>query len=273
MRLKDKVAVVTGGTSGIGRAIVARFAAEGAAVYFSGRREALGAKVAQDCGATFVRADVRVEADAARTIEAARAHSGRIDVLVNNAGGVVRPARLQAIDLDSFDEMLAVHLRGAVAHLKHVSALMRAQRSGSIINIASVAGHRAGYASSLGYSVAKAALLHLTRCAAIELGEDNVRVNSISPGGIATGIYGKAIGLDSQAADAKAAAVGSELATMQAIPRAGLPEDVAAAALYLASDEAGFVNGEDILVDGGLIAGRRVAEIVAQNRALRALLE
>ncbi|MEK7750368.1 MAG: SDR family oxidoreductase, partial [Acidobacteriota bacterium] len=195
MRLKGKVAVITGGTSGIGRRMVERFVEEGAAVYFSGRRAALGAEVAQATGATFVEANVTLEADAARTIATAAKKNGRVDVLINNAGGVAVGGRLEAVPLESFDATIAAHVRGALAHIKHVSALMRAQQQGSIINIGSVAGHRAGYSSSISYGVAKAALIHLSRCAAMELGEDSVRVNSISPGGIATGIFGKAMGM------------------------------------------------------------------------------
>lgn len=273
MRLKGKVAVVTGGTSGIGRRVVERFAEEGAAVVFSGRRAALGAEVAKATGATFVEADVAIEADAARTVRKAVDTHGRIDVLVNNAGGVMPGSRLEALPLEGFDKLMAVHVRGALAHMKHVSAAMRAQRKGSIINIGSVAGHRAGYSSSLGYGVAKAALIHLSRCAAMELGEDSVRVNSISPGGIATGIFGKAMGLEAAAAEASVEKVKGRLAQMQAIPRAGLPDDIANAAVFLASDESTFVNGADIVVDGGLIWGRRFSEVAAGGKALKALFD
>ena len=199
--------------------------------------------------------------------------SGRIDVLVNNAGGVAVGGRIEDVPLDNFDATIAVHVRGAYAHMKHVAALMRALRQGSIINIGSVAGHRAGYSSSITYGVAKAALIHLTRCAAMQLGEDGVRVNSISPGGIATGIFGKAYGLDAVAAEASAEKVKVALAKMQAVPRAGLPEDIANAAVYLASDESTFVNGEDLVVDGGLIWGRRFSEAAAGGQAMRALFE
>jgi NAD(P)-dependent dehydrogenase (short-subunit alcohol dehydrogenase family) len=272
MRLKDKIAIVTGGTSGIGRQMVVRFVEEGATVFFSGRRAVLGAEVAKATGATFIEADVALEADAARTIAVAAKKNGRIDVLVNNAGGVATGGRLEAVQLETFDATISVHVRGALAHIKHVSALMRAQRAGSIINIGSVAGHRAGYSSSISYGVAKAALIHLSRCAAMELGEDNVRVNSISPGGIATGIFGKAVGLDIAAAEASTEKVKIALAKMQATPRAGLPDDIANAAVYLASDESTFVNGTDIVVDGGLIWGRRFSEVAAGGQALRALL-
>lgn len=273
MRLKEKIAIVTGGTSGIGRQMVERFVAEGATVFFSGRRAALGAEVALATGATFIEADVAQEADAARTIATAAARNGRIDVLVNNAGGPAPGGRLEGLSLEAFDAAIAVNVRGALAHIKLVSALMRAQRQGSIINIASIAGHRAGYSSSISYGVAKAALIHLSRCAAMELGEDSIRVNSISPGGIATGIFGKAMGMDPQAAEASAEKAKLALARAQTIPRAGLPLDIANAAVFLASDESSFVNGEDIVVDGGLIWGRRFSEVVAGSQSMRALFD
>ena len=273
MRLDKKIAIVTGGTSGIGRGIVDCFVKEGATVYFSGRRAALGAEVERATGATFIEADVAIEADAARTIAIAAEKSGQIDVLVNNAGNALAAGRLETLDLDAFDKIMAVHVRGALAHIKHVSALMRARRLGSIVTICSVAGHRSGYSSSVNYAIAKAALLHLTRCAAMELGEDNVRVNSISPGGIATGVFGKAIGVDSTTADASAEKIKGFLAKMQAIPRAGIPDDIAKAALFLASDESSFINGADIVVDGGLIGGRRFSDVALGGTAMRAVFD
>ncbi len=145
--------------------------------------------------------------------------------------------------------------------MKFAAPAMRSQKTGSIINIGSVAGHRAGYSGSLIYAVAKAAIIHLTRCAAMELGEDGVRVNSISPGGIATGIFAKSIGMGNEEAETTTEKVKEALAKIQAIPRAGLTDDIASAALYLASDEAGFVNGEDMVIDGGLIWGRRHSDV------------
>jgi len=271
MRLKDKVAVVTGGTSGIGRCIVERFVAEGAQVVFSGRRAALGAEVASATGAAFVEADAAREEDAARTIAAAVDKFGRLDVLVNNAGMGSPYARVEKLNLDEFDRMIAVHVRGALAHMKYAAPVMRKQKSGSIINVASVGAHRAGY-GSIFYGAAKAALLHLTTYAAVELGEDNVRANSISPGAIATGIFGKALGLEGEAAEASAERVKPEIVAFQPIPRAGLPEDVAAAALFLASDESSFINGEDIVIDGGVIRGRRPAEVRAHGAGLKRAL-
>jgi NAD(P)-dependent dehydrogenase (short-subunit alcohol dehydrogenase family) len=271
MRLKNKVAVVTGGTSGIGRSIVELYVAEGARVIFSGRRAALGAEVAKAAGATFVEADVANEQDAARTIAAATDVHGRLDVLVNNAGMGSPYVRVEKLNLEEFDRMIAVHVRGALAHMKHAAPVMRAQKRGSIINMASVGAHRAGF-GSIFYGAAKAALLHLTTYAAVELGEDNIRVNSISPGGIATGIFGKALGFESEAAEASAERVRPELVAFQPIPRAGLAEDVAAAALFLASDESSFINGEDIVVDGGLIRGRRPHEVRAHGAGIKRAL-
>jgi NAD(P)-dependent dehydrogenase (short-subunit alcohol dehydrogenase family) len=106
------------------------------------------------------------------------------------------------------------------------------------------------------YSAAKAAVVHLTRCVAMQLGERNIRVNSVSPGGVATGIFGKALGLPTDKAEATAEAVKAGLAKMQPIPRAGLPDDIARAAVFLASDDSSFVNGHDLVVDGGVIGGR-----------------
>ncbi|MEH6546234.1 MAG: SDR family oxidoreductase, partial [Sneathiella sp.] len=120
----------------------------------------------------------------------------------------------------------------------------------------SIAGHLAGYSTSMVYSAAKASVLQLTRSAAMELGEYNIRVNSISPGAIATGIFGKALGLTGQAAEDSASVAGEVLSKAQPIRRAGQPEDIAKAAVFLASDDSTFVNAADLLVDGGMIGGR-----------------
>ena len=261
IRLKGKIAVVTGATAGIGRKVLERFRAEGAEVLFTGRRESLGAEVAAATGGVFLRADAGQPDDAKRAIREALDRFGRIDILMNNAGAPAPGGRVEDISLDGFDTAIAVHVRGALAHIKHAAPVMRAQGAGSIINVGSVAGHRAGYSSSVIYGVAKAAVIHMTRCLAMELGEDGVRVNSISPGAIATGIFAKSLGMAPDQADATQEKVKAALATIQAVPRAGLTDDIAAAAVYLASDEASFVNGEDIVVDGGLIWGRRHSEV------------
>ena len=133
---------------------------------------------------------------------------------------------------------------------------MRRQGAGSIISTGSVAGIRAGYSSSMIYSAAKAGMIHLTRCAAMELGEQGIRVNTITPGGIATGIFGKAMGLPIEEAERSAEKVKIAFAQLQPIRRAGLPDDIAHAAVFLASDESTFITGHDLVVDGGLSGGR-----------------
>ncbi len=260
MRLENKIALVTGGTSGIGRRVIERYVEEGATVAFTGRRAKLGADVAAATGATFIEADAASEADAERALKSVLDAHGRLDILMNNAGGPSHRTRLQDISLDALDQTLAVHLRGSMAHIKHAAAAMRAQRSGSIINVGSIAGHRTGYTTSMIYAVAKAAVIHMSRCAAMELGEDGVRVNSISPGVIATGIFAKAAGLDHAAAENTVDKISGILSEVQAIPRAGRTDDIADAAVFLGSDEAGFINGEDIVIDGGLIWGLRASQ-------------
>ena len=257
-RLEDKVCIITGATSGIGRRTAEIFAAEGAKLVIAGRREAEGAAVAESIGAAcdFVRTDVTVEAQMQALIDFTLRKHGRIDCLFNNAGGPAPVGGIETIPVEGFDAAMAVLVRSVMLGMKHVAPVMLKQHSGSIINNGSVAAHRAGYSSSLIYGAAKAAVVHLTRCVAMQLGEAGVRANSISPGGIATGIFGKALGLPTDKAEQSAEAVKAGLAKMQPIPRAGLSEDIACAAVFLASDEAGFVNGHDLVVDGGLIGGR-----------------
>ncbi len=258
-RLDGKVAIVTGGTSGIGARTVEVFVQEGAAVVFCGRREALGRDLAAklDGGATFVKADVAVEAEVAALIEATAARHGRIDVLFNNAGGPAPTGSIADIDMAAYRRAMDVLVAGVVHGMKHVAPVMKAQGSGSIINNGSIAGHQAGWSSSMIYSAAKAAVIHLSRCVAMELGESGVRVNSISPGAIATGIFGKALGLPEDEAEATAEKIKATFATLQPIKRAGLPDDIAYAALFLAGDESSFINGRDIVIDGGMIGGRQ----------------
>lgn len=273
-RLDGKVAIITGGSSGIGRRTAELFVAEGASVVIAARREEEGSRLARTLGAraAFVRTDVTREADIEAMIGHAVSRFGRLDCLFNNAGAPAPGGGIETIPAAGFDAAIAVLLRSVVLGMKHAAPVMKRQSAGSIINNGSIAGARAGYSSSLIYGAAKAAVIHLTRCVAMELGESGVRVNAISPGAIVTGIFGKVAGLTSDAADRTAQVMAQVFERMQPIQRAGLPDDIARAAVWLASDESSFVNGHDLVVDGGISGGRLWSVHQEGLRQMRALL-
>jgi NAD(P)-dependent dehydrogenase (short-subunit alcohol dehydrogenase family) len=257
-RLNDKVAVITGATSGIGLRTAEIFVAEGAKVVIAGRRapegEALAARLGPAC--SFRQTDVTDEDQMRHLIGHAVDKFGRIDCLFNNAGGPAQTGGIEGLSVDRFDTAMATLVRSVMLGMKHAAPHMKQQGSGSIINNGSIAGRLAGYSSSVVYGAAKAAVIHLTKCVAMELGESGIRVNSISPGAIATGIFGKALGLSVEAAEQTPARMREVFKTAQPIPRAGLPEDIAWTAVFLASDESSFINGNDLVVDGGVTGGR-----------------
>ena len=196
-RLNGKIAVITGATSGIGLRTAEIFVEEGAKIVIAGRRapegEALAKKLGADC--VFRQTDVTQEDQMRALIGTAVDKFGRIDCLFNNAGGPAQTGGIEGLEVDRFDAAMATLLRSVMLGMKHAAPHMRKQGSGSIINNGSIAGRLAGFSSSLVYGAAKAAVIHLTKCVAMELGESGIRVNSISPGVIATGIFGKALGL------------------------------------------------------------------------------
>jgi NAD(P)-dependent dehydrogenase (short-subunit alcohol dehydrogenase family) len=271
--LAGRTAVIMGATSGIGEAIAATFGAAGANVVISGRREALGARIAAPLGARglFVPADVSSEVEIEAVVTRAAEVFGRVDCMVNNAGGPVTGRPVTEIDLDAFDDALRVHLRGVLAGTKHAARAMREQHSGSIVNTASINGTRAGM-TGLAYSTAKAAVLHLTRCAAVELGEFGIRVNSVSPGPVATGIFAKSLGIDHCAADAEIDRVRAVLTDVtlawQPLRVSAAAANVANAALFLASDASAMITGHDLVVDGGILAGRPASVMRDEQRRL-----
>lgn len=256
-QLDGKVAIITGGTSGIGERAVELFASEGSRVVIAGRRRAEGESLAARLGpnVSFLQTDMLEEPQVAALVEQTVSQFGRVDCLFNNAGGGgPRSGGIADLDMESFDKNMDINLRTAVLGMKYAARVMQRQQSGSIINTASLAGLRVGY-SPLPYSAAKAALIHATRWVANELGEHNIRVNSISPGGIATGIFAKGLGLPPAEADRALDRLKDYFATIQPIPRAGLPDDIAGAALFLASDASSFISGHDLVVGGGMGMG------------------
>ena len=248
--LDGKVAIVTGGTSGIGEGIVEVFAAQGARVVAAARREQEGMTLEKRLGVRFVRTDVANEADVKAMIDQTVAWFGRIDCLVNNAALPAPMVSITEADIATIDQLLAVNVRGVLLGIKHVAPVMLAQKSGSIINIGSMAGLRGGLSGHI-YSATKGAVHALTQSAGAELGEKGVRVNCIAPGAIVTGIFAKAAGVEGSKADRLTDLIKTAFASVQTIPRAGLPDDIAQAAVFLASDGSSFINGQVIVVDGG----------------------
>src|SRR5690349_5067232 len=270
-RLDGKVGVITGATSGIGLRTAEIFVAEGAKVVIAGRRVAEGEALAKKLGAhcVFRQTDVTREDQMRALIALAVEKFGKIDCLFNNAGGPAQTGGIEGLEVGRFDAAMATLVRSVMLGMKHAAPHMKKQGSGSIINNGSIAGRLAGFSSSMVYGAAKAAVIHFTKCVAMELGESGVRVNSISPGAIATGIIGKALGLATDAAEKTSAMMREVYKTAQPIQRAGLTDDIAHAALFLASDESSFINGHDLVVDGAITGGRNWSQQQQGYVALR----
>jgi NAD(P)-dependent dehydrogenase (short-subunit alcohol dehydrogenase family) len=255
-RLAGRVAVITGGASGIGKATALRFLAEGARVVVGDLNADAGQALAAEVGDRALRVqttDVSDEQQVAALIDTATTAFGQLDILFNNAGigGAFGP--LVEVDVEHWDRTFAILTRSVFLGVKHGAKAMIAHGGGgSIINTASVAG-AAGGGGPLAYSAAKAAVISLTENAATELAPYRIRVNAICPGFIRTPL---AVGRDEEAIVARIAAV-------QPWPDIGAPEHIAAACLFLASDDSQFVTGDSIPVDGGMLAsGTRLIGLV-----------
>ena len=261
-RLDGKVAVVTGGASGIGEGTVRLFAQEGARVVIADIQDSRGEALAEELGpaTAYLRTDVSIEDDVRSAVRHAVDKWGRLDCMFNNAGfgGVSGPIELT--DMAGYDGTTAVLLRAVVCGMKHAAAVMKEQRSGSIISTASIAGIQAGYGPHV-YSACKAAVIHLTRSVAVELGEFGVRVNAICPGIIATHIFTAPFGLGGDAAEAALPKIADAFADWPPLKRSGTPDDIARAAAWLASEESSYVTGQAIVVDGGITAGHTLVEL------------
>ncbi len=265
-RLEGKVAIVTGGASGIGKATSELFVQEGAKVVIADILDTEGERLASELGssACYAHTDVSDEAQIKAMIDQAISAFGRLDCLFNNAGMAGETGSIREFTVDGFRATMDVLLMGVMLGMKHAAPIMVAQKSGSIINTSSIAGVGTGYGPHI-YSAAKAAVKHVSKTVAMELGPFNVRVNAICPGGIATPIFARGLGLPSQMAEQSAEAVKKGLENWQPIPRAGLPRDIAEAALYLASDGASFVTGHALVVDGGATCGEAYPDLEAET--------
>jgi NAD(P)-dependent dehydrogenase (short-subunit alcohol dehydrogenase family) len=249
MRYKNKVVLVTGGTSGIGKATALAFAREGAKVVLSGRREKEGTEVVteiQKAGgtATFVRADVSQEADVKALVEATVAAYGRLDVAFNNAG-VESAGPLDGVTEAEYRRVFDINVWGVLTSMRHEIPVMLKNGGGAIVNTSSVAGH-IGMGGVSVYIASKHAVEGLTKSVALEFAKQNIRVNAVAPAAIETDMVDRFVGTEGESRDS--------LKNLHPVGRMGTSNEIAEAVLYLCSDNAKFTTGISLRVDGGFVA-------------------
>jgi NAD(P)-dependent dehydrogenase (short-subunit alcohol dehydrogenase family) len=259
--LAGKVAIVTGGASGIGRGMVERFVAEGARVVIADVEADLGAELAAALGpdAFFRRTDVSDPEQVGALVDAAVEKFGGLHVMVNNAGvsGTMHP-RLFDDDLADFHRIMAVNVLGVMAGTRDAARQMAANGGGSIINVSSIGGIQAG-GGVMTYRASKAAVIQFTKSAAIELAHYEIRVNAIAPGNIPTPLVAKsATNMEPEKLERFEAKIRQTMRDDRPLKREGTPDDVAEAALYFATDRSRYVTGTVLPVDGGTVAGKAI---------------
>ncbi len=252
-RLEERVAVITGGASGLGEATARRFASEGARVVIADVQRERGEAVAAELGeaARFHPTDVTRESEIAAAIDLAVGRWGRLDCMFANAGVVGAIGPIDETPAEEYDATMAILLRGTFLCMKHAARAMKPRRAGTILCTSSIAGLQGGLGPHV-YAAAKAGLIGLTRNVAAELGRFGIRVNCIAPGNIATPMVADVVLGDPAGVDQATESL-AERSPLK--DRPGLAGDIAEAALWLASDEAGYVNGHTLVVDGGLTTG------------------
>jgi len=268
--LDGKTAVITGGASGIGEATVKLFVKEGARVVIADIDDEKGQELASALGPSvrYEHTDMTSESDVSKTFTTAVDQFGKVDFLFNNVGGgAFTPAEIENVSVDAYDRIMKLSVRSTFLGMKYAAPIMQKQASGSIANNASVAGLYAGYATHL-YSAAKAAVIHLTRSVAVELGECGVRVNCICPGAVFTPLLLQRFKIADDQNEEKLEMLKQALSYNQPIRRPCFPEDIAQTALWLAGDESGFMNGHALVVDGGMTGGRQWSLVQKHRQAM-----
>ncbi len=247
-RLEGRVAVITGAASGIGEGTVRRFVQEGAKVIIADVQDLPGAALAKELGqdTRFVHTDVTSEDDVARAIDLAVSEFGHLDIMFNNAGIVGVVGRIAETNSDQWDKTVAILMRGIFLGMKHASRVMVPRKTGVILSTSSTAGILGGLGPHC-YTACKHAVIGLTKSVASELAQHHVRVNAISPGNTATAMTSAVMSGDPATLDITM----QHIASTSPLGIAGLPIDIANAALYLASDEARYITGHTLVVDSG----------------------
>ena len=258
MRFSGKTVIVTGAASGIGAAATALFASEGAIVFAADIDVDGGEKLAADTpgDVRFARCDVCDPAAIKALMDRAGDETGGIDVVFNNAGAGGTRADISEMEPDDWDRTMDLLLRSVAFGIRYAVPHMKGRKGASIVNVSSVAAVGPGY-SPTAYAVAKAGVLHLTKCAATDLARHGIRVNAVQPGFINTNIFTASLELTGKMKAMAKAAIAQMSANAQPVARGGQSMDIANAVAFLASEDAGFVTGTSLLVDGGLTVGPR----------------
>lgn len=258
MRFSGKTVVVTGAASGIGAETARLFAREGATVYAADIDAEGGMALADASGGAirFQPCDVTDTTQIKELMDRAAAETGGIDVVFNNAGaGGARPG-IDEIEPEEWDRTMDLLLRSVAFGIRYAVPHMLHRKGASIVNVSSVAAVGPGY-SPTAYAVAKAGVLHLTKCAATDLAKHGIRVNAVQPGFINTNIFTASLGIEGDARQQANAVIAQMSSHAQPVARGGQPRDIAEAVAFLASDAAGFMTGTSLVVDGGITLGPR----------------
>jgi len=256
-RLQNKVAIITGGASGIGRGVVELFLAEGASVVIADINAEAGKAVAAELGehAFFKQTDVTSAQSVKALVDYTVAELGRVDILHNNAGAFGARGSLFEVDEDGFDFTFALLTKSVFLGMKYAGEVMKQQGGGVILNTASISATMPGYGPHI-YQAAKAAVLQLSKTLSLELAQYKIRVNCVSPGGVYTPLIGNALGVDAETTQA----ISDGMAATLPLGRTGTPLDIAQAALFLCGDESSFITGQNLIVDGAEATGKPYPE-------------